>query len=273
MAAEQLAAPGAIRPRLLTAAVGLPLLALVLWAGNPIVAAVAIGAAITALREVFGLAARAGAPPVRAPGMAVGAAAVAAAAFDGALALALFGAGMVVVLGAALYRAPAADAGRAFAVTGAGAAYIALPLAALVLLRDRPMGLEWAAVAFIAVFAADACAYFTGKAFGRRKMAPSVSPGKTWEGAAGGLAGAILAALALTALTDIPFHAGAAIGLGVGVGALSQAGDLLESKLKRLADAKDSGAVLPGHGGLLDRLDSLLPVFALVYYAAGAWPV
>ena len=273
MAAAQPAAPGALRPRLLTAAVGLPLLGLVLWAGNPIVAVAAIAAALVALREVFGLAAKAGAAPVRAPGIVVGAAVVAAAAFDGAFALALFAAGMVVVLGAALYRATVAHAWRAFIVTGAGTVYVALPLAALVLLRDRPMGLEWCAVAFVAVFAADTCAYFAGKTFGRRKMAPAISPGKTWEGAAGGLAGAVLATLALTALTGIPFHAGAAIGLGVGVGALSQAGDLLESKLKRLANAKDSGAVLPGHGGLLDRLDSLLPVFALVYYAAGAWPL
>ena len=264
---------GGLPARLLTAAVGLPLLALVLWAGNLVVAVVAVAAAAIALREVFALAAKAGAAPVSGVGAAVGVVAVAAAAFDGALAAALFGAGLLVVLGAALRRAPAADALRAFLATGALAACVALPLAALVLLRDRPMGLEWAAAAFLAVFATDTCAYFIGKTLGRRKMAPAVSPGKTWEGAAGGLAGGLLAAVALIALLDIPFHAAAAVGLGLAVAALSQAGDLLESKLKRLANAKDSGALFPGHGGLLDRLDSLLPVFSLVYYAAVAWPL
>ncbi|MDE2764867.1 MAG: phosphatidate cytidylyltransferase, partial [Chloroflexota bacterium] len=193
MTAGQPTAPGALLARLLTAAVGLPLLGVVLWAGNPVVAVVAIAAALIALREVFGLAARVGAAPASAAGIMVGAVVVAAAAFDGALALALFAAGMLVVLGAALYRASAAYAWRAFATTGGGVVYAALPLAALVLLRDRSMGVEWAAVAFLAVFATDTGAYFAGKAFGRRKMAPGISPGKTWEGAAGGLAGAVLA--------------------------------------------------------------------------------
>ncbi|MCE2469716.1 MAG: phosphatidate cytidylyltransferase [Dehalococcoidia bacterium] len=273
MTADQAADSGGLAPRLLTAAVGLPLLALVLWAGNPLVAVAAIVTAVIALREAFGLAAKAGAAPVARAGAAAGIAAVAGAALDGALAVALFGAGLLVVLGAALYRARAADALRAFLATSACAAWVALPLAALVLLRDRSMGLEWAAVAFLAVFATDTCAYFVGKAFGRRKMAPGISPGKTWEGAAGGLAGGLLATAALIALLEIPFHAGAAASLGLAVGVLAQAGDLLESKLKRLADAKDSGALFPGHGGLLDRLDSLLLVFPLVYYAAAAWPL
>ena len=273
MTADPAAARGGLASRLLTAAVGLPLLTLVLWAGNPLVAVAAIAAAAIALREVFGLAVKAGVTPASRVGMAAGVAAVAGAALDGALAAALFGAGLLVVLGAALYRTHAAAALRAVLATSAGAAWVALPLAALVLLRDRPMGLEWAAVAFLAVFATDTCAYFAGKAFGRRKMAPGISPGKTWEGAAGGLGGGLLATAALIALLEIPFHAGAVAGLGLAVGVLAQAGDLLESKLKRLADAKDSGALFPGHGGLLDRLDSLLPVFPLVYYAAAAWPL
>lgn len=273
MTSEQAAAGGGLAPRLLTAAVGLPLLALVLWAGNPFVAIVAIAAAVIALREVLGLAAKAGAAPVARAGAAAGAITVAAAALDGALAAVLFGAGLLVVLGAALYRAHAVAALRAFLATSGCAAWVALPLAALVLLRDRPTGLEWAAVAFLAVFATDTCAYFAGKAFGRRRMAPGISPGKTWEGAAGGLAGGLLATAALIALLETPFHAGAVVGLGLAVGVLSQAGDLLESKIKRLADAKDSGALFPGHGGLLDRLDSLLPVFPLVYYAAAVWPL
>ena len=107
---------------------------------------------------------------------------------------------------------------------------------------------------------------------GRRKLAPSISPGKTWEGAVGGLVGAAAAAAALVVLLDgIESRLLSAVALGLGIGVVAQAGDLLESKVKRLADAKDSGRLIPGHGGLLDRLDSLLPVFPLVYYSSWIW--
>ena len=121
-------------------------------------------------------------------------------------------------------------------------------------------------------FATDTSAYAVGRAVGRRKLAPSISPGKTWEGAVGGLAGAAAAAAALVVLLDgIESLLLPAVALGLGAGVVAQAGDLLESKVKRLAGAKDSGRLIPGHGGLLDRLDSLLPVFPLVYCASRVW--
>ena len=98
------------------------------------------------------------------------------------------------------------------------------------------------------------------------------SPGKTWEGAVGGLVGAAAAAVALVALLDgIDDRIIPAAVLGLGTGVVAQAGDLLESKVKRMADAKDSGHLIPGHGGLFDRLDSLIPVFLLVYLASLVW--
>ena len=104
-------------------------------------------------------------------------------------------------------------------------------------------------------------------------MAPTLSPGKTWEGAAGALLAGVGATIGLVLLLEpLASVLWAAAALGAGVGIVSQAGDLLESKLKRLAGAKDSGALVPGHGGLLDRLDSLVPVFPLVYYASRVWP-
>ncbi|MCC7549194.1 MAG: phosphatidate cytidylyltransferase [Burkholderiales bacterium] len=122
------------------------------------------------------------------------------------------------------------------------------------------------------VWVADTAAYFTGRAFGRRKLAPHISPGKTWEGAAGALAGVIVYWLLLAALS--PRHAGP-MPLGLLLPLLllpvSIYGDLFESWLKRMAGQKDSGTLLPGHGGLLDRVDALtstLPLAALYF----AWP-
>ena len=99
-------------------------------------------------------------------------------------------------------------------------------------------------------------------------MAPNVSPGKTWEGAAGGLAGAVIAATLLGIFTPLGLQVWQAAVTGVILGVVSPAGDLLESKVKRWAGAKDSGNIFPGHGGMLDRLDSLLPSFIVVYVMA-----
>lgn len=133
-------------------------------------------------------------------------------------------------------------------------------------------GRLWLAFALLVTFAVDTAAYATGRAIGRRRLAPSISPAKTWEGAAGGLlagagAGAALAAIFAT-LADAGFSlrpaAGAAVGVVLAVAAI--AGDLAESWLKRRAGVKDAGGLIPGHGGFLDRLDSLAPNLAIVYY-------
>ena len=137
-------------------------------------------------------------------------------------------------------------------------------------------------------FAADTGAYITGKAMGSRKMAPNVSPNKTWEGAAGGLLAAV-AAGALLGWAMFRFHhivddqpntalvAGAAVGAVLGV--TGQLGDLFESKLKRRAGLDDSGVIVPGHGGIMDRLDSMtfnllayLPALAAALVITGALP-
>jgi phosphatidate cytidylyltransferase len=109
-----------------------------------------------------------------------------------------------------------------------------------------------------AVVAADSGAYFAGHLWGSRKLAPNISPGKTWEGFAGGMACAALvgALFAGILLTDVPVLAGAGLGLVLGVS--SVLGDLMESLVKRVHGVKDSGGIFPGHGGILDRIDGLL---------------
>ena len=143
------------------------------------------------------------------------------------------------------------------------AGFIILVPAALALAALPP--LQVLAV-LVLVWVADSAAYFVGRAWGRRKLAPSISPGKTWEGAWGGIAGALAYAIICGGLAGgvawIPLVAGAAL-----LAVLSIVGDLFESAAKRQAGVKDSGTLLPGHGGILDRIDSAtatLPLAALL---------
>src|SRR5207237_9993337 len=119
---------------------------------------------------------------------------------------------------------------------------------------------------FLVLMGSDTAAYYTGRAFGRRKLAPSISPGKTWEGAIGGMTASLLAALAAHDLFFREVSLPAALLLAAVMNVFGVLGDLTESALKRGAGAKDAAKVLPGHGGLLDRLDSLLFNAPVIYY-------
>jgi phosphatidate cytidylyltransferase len=142
-----------------------------------------------------------------------------------------------------------------------------------VLIKQWPLG-NWLIMAvMVLVWGADIGAYFSGKAFGKRKLAPQVSPGKSWEGFFGGMA----LCLVITLVVGLVRHWSAAellLGLlgAALVVAISVVGDLTESLFKRSAGVKDSSNLLPGHGGVLDRIDSLtaaIPVFAVLLWAAG----
>ena len=141
-----------------------------------------------------------------------------------------------------------------------GLLYIPWLLGYFLLLRYTPdgeTGLLYFALPLLATFAADIGGYFGGHFFGRRKLAPEVSPGKTVEGAIGGLAFSFVIVLVMTQLTQIGSPLDALL-LSILVASASQLGDLSESLIKRALKTKDSGSSLPGHGGFLDRLDSLL---------------
>jgi phosphatidate cytidylyltransferase len=131
--------------------------------------------------------------------------------------------------------------------------------------RQLPDGPLWVLVTLTLTFANDTGAYFAGRALGRHKLYPTISPGKTVEGAVGGLAAALVALLALRATLFSRLTSVDCLLLAVPASVLGPAGDLVESMLKRSAGVKDSGHLIPGHGGLLDRLDALLFVGAWVY--------
>ena len=275
--------------RLLTAAAALPIVLGAVWLGGLWLAALAAVAAAIGAREFVRLAPPGVGPLPSLPAMLAAAAfPLAAGLAQGTGELLLYGgaalaAGSVVSLVWYGRRRPAADGRTALG----GLLLLAAPLYAGGLLAHGialrsletgagggdELGRAWLLLAMLVVMATDTGAFAVGRAVGRHPMAPRISPSKTWEGAAGGMAAAVAAALLLGLLLDLgvprwqPAVAGAVIGLS------GQLGDLLESRLKRAANAKDSGALLPGHGGMLDRLDSILLALPAAYYLALAYGV
>lgn len=272
---------GVLGIRVATAAVALPLFLAIIWAGGLGFTALVAALALLAFYEYARLGQAAGLQVPAVGGALVAAALVAIPGLGGPghpgsgalLAAALFGALCLPALAPGRFRAPdglAAAAGVLYtgwllshwpllrgmtAPAGAGA-WLGQPVAG---------GFWYLMYAFICTWATDTGAYFAGRAFGRHKLAPAVSPKKTWEGAAGGT---VLGAAAGWALAPAVALAGAqGVLLGLLVAVAGQVADLAESALKRYAGVKDSGTLLPGHGGILDRFDSALFTVPLVYYA------
>jgi phosphatidate cytidylyltransferase len=158
---------------------------------------------------------------------------------------------------------------------GIGVALVGVPTVALVWLRSVPqLGLDLLLWLLIVVWATDTAAYVVGRRVGGPRLAPSISPGKTWSGLGGGVIGASLASVITAAWALGSERLVHAAGLGAVFAILAQLGDLAESALKRRAGVKDSGTLIPGHGGVLDRVDGLLltaPALALLVRAK-AWP-
>lgn len=167
-----------------------------------------------------------------------------------------------------------------WALTLAIAVYLGWPMSYFLLIRgyepgilhlagrvwlSLPPGVWWLLVTLLGVWGFDASAFFAGRYFGRHKLAPMISPAKTWEGVLGGMVLSITASLVLTVLPlGVPWYL--AILLGILIGTAGTIGDLAESLIKRQTHVKDSGQIMPGHGGMLDRIDSLLFAVIVVYF-------
>lgn len=150
--------------------------------------------------------------------------------------------------------------------TLAGVLYIGLLISYWADLMALEGGKWWVAWAIIIVIACDTAAYFVGRQWGKHKMAPDISPNKTWEGSVGGLIASILVSVLLGILFSLPLRIWELIILGILISAIAQCGDLVESFLKRTAGVKDSSNLLPGHGGILDRIDSYILMGPVIYY-------
>ena len=252
--------------RILVAAVGLPVVLGVVWLGGWWLCLLAIVAGVIALHEFYVMA-----RPLRPLALAG----------YGGLALTLLGAqlggpvwmlgGFVATIAFALLLKGVSDTRQSLTVADAttvlGVAWVGLGLAYLMLLRGLPEHGRLAIfTVLLAVFGADTLAFFTGRLIGRHKMAPVISPGKTWEGLAGSTVAAVL--ISFFALYHQHFlTTGESLVLGVVIAVAAPVGDLFESAVKRDFGVKDSGRVLAGHGGVLDRIDA--PLFAAIaaYYA------
>jgi phosphatidate cytidylyltransferase len=165
---------------------------------------------------------------------------------------------MVAFTDTLLFEDRIENAPRRIGLALLGTVYPGLLISELVLLRQLERGAWWIILAITVTWMNDTCAYFVGRAFGKHKLYQRISPSKTWEGAFGGALGSIAGALVVQHfwIPQLPFWGAMLIGAGAAV--LGPIGDLSESMLKRSFGVKDSGHLLPGHGGMLDRIDALL---------------
>lgn len=260
-----------LRDRARSAALLIPPLLVALWIGEPLISAVVAIAVLLAALELFRLLTAAGYASF--PGLGAALAVVVAlgdsvSAVPGGSGLLLLGVGLVLVGIAALTRPDPREGLAMIVATTFGALYLGL-LGYVSRLSSGGPAIDpaadlggigssraWVLILVLTVWAFDTAAYLVGRRFGRRRFIPHISPAKTVEGVIGGTVAAVVVSGVLVALVGRSPLAG--IGLGLVIAVAAQAGDLVESMLKRAAGAKESGHLIPGHGGMLDRIDSFL---------------
>ncbi len=275
-----------LKKRILTSAIGLPVIMAAVWFQQPVpwfTIFVLIWGMIGAY-EFFRLNRKAGIRPMVVFGIVMTALFIAAREplFYGSLGTkaealipALLAAAIVLPLITVLGSEPRNQAFTRWAWTLGGIGYVGFLLSYLVALRGMEDGRNWVYFVLFITYASDTAAFFVGRAWGRHKFAPTISPAKTWEGCIGGLAGAVIICLVFLpthfGTATNPLHLPAlsavtAVFLALAGSVIGQLGDLVESLLKRNMGAKDSGHLLPGHGGALDRMDSVAFAAIMVYY-------
>ncbi len=267
--------------RVLTAAVGLPILLAAVWWGAPWLTLLVLAAAVLGIREFYGLiyshsaSVSSGQPPFLLGAAWMAALVLGAQAASGLESFLVVSGGVLAAGGfatllwfIAFYNGKWGPQSLAYAL--AGGVFVGFLLTHALALRElvlpEPLGRNFLLFATLATFATDTGAFLTGRSVGKHPMAPRISPNKTWEGSAGGMAAAVAAALVLGQILDLGIPVWQQALLGIAVGVAAQVGDLLESKFKRISNAKDAGGILPGHGGILDRMDSVVVSIPTVYY-------
>jgi len=278
--------------RVATAALLLPLVVAAVWFGGPVVmTALVIATVIASLWEFFGIGAQQGLRGYRLWTLLTGAALAFSQVSEAGTQWIPAGGGIffvgwhglrlshelvfvVFILGlgtlAVAGKKPLSNILPSLGLSAAGLLLVAWPLSYIVRIHAMENGRLWLLFTLALIWAGDTLAYFTGRAIGRHAMAPQVSPKKTWEGAAGNVAGSVMVAAVFSNWLDVGMAHLVAIALLANVA--GQLGDLVESAYKRGAGVKDSGTLLPGHGGMLDRVDALI-FAAPVVWAYLQWMV
>jgi phosphatidate cytidylyltransferase len=260
-----------LKHRVITGAVGVPLIILAIWFGDPWFSLLIAAAALAGTYEFYRMSNFDRREPLIYLGLLWALALVLSPHYrnPGVLPIVIT-ATMVISLICLLLRPSREKVFLDWAWTIVGALYVGWMLSYWLRLRGLEYGQNWVYLAMLTTFANDTGAYFIGRARGRHKLASAISPSKTREGAIGGLISAILAAIViamvLNLISPFTFTYWQIMLLGFLVSIFAQIGDLVESLLKRNTGAKESGNLLPGHGGILDRFDSLIFVGAVVYY-------
>jgi phosphatidate cytidylyltransferase len=258
--------------RIASAAIGLPLLILIAWTGSPWFSILVALAAVAAGLELSYMALQWD-EFTPAPVVALLAVALIAVAHIMTLTESppefvapLVAAASIASLAWLLWHRRSACRRTELVTMAAIALYVGGFLFHAPLLRSLDQGLQWVLFLLLVTFATDSAAFFVGRAIGRRPLAPTISPSKTWEGVIGGIAGALTAGAVATFVLGLDARVGETLLLGGMIGVAGQCGDLAESRLKRMAGVKDSGWLIPGHGGILDRMDSIVFNLLVVYY-------
>ncbi len=255
-----------LKQRALSAIVAAPPVLLLIWFGVNTTAALVSAVAAVGIFEFYRLSFQPRLRLLPLLGIAGGILFSIEAAMDSSFALPLVTGVVLAPLFALVFLPPKERDPTEWAWTLAGVFLVGWTLRHAVLLRGQEDGREWLLTVVILTFAIDTGAYAIGRVLGRRKLAPTISPGKTWEGAIGAMLVGTGAAVAITKGFDLDIRVWQTAVLGLLVSFFTQLGDLAESMLKRAAGAKDAGSLIPGHGGVLDRLDSLIPAIVVVYY-------
>jgi phosphatidate cytidylyltransferase len=256
-----------LRHRILTAVVGLPLLIAVIWFGEPwFTILIAVMAALASF-EFYRMAGGLRVQPITYFGIAWVLLLIVSphCLYPQTLPI-LITSAIVVSLIWLLFRRPRDQAFASWAWTMAGILYIGWMLSYWVQLRSLEGGKELVFLAMFTTFASDTSAFFIGRTWGKHALAPAISSGKTWEGAIGGLLSSIVASLIISVIFILPFSYWQIALVGLIISVFAQFGDLVESLLKRNTGVKDAGKLMPGHGGILDRVDSLIFTGVIVYY-------
>ncbi len=260
-----------LKKRIITALWGIPLLIVAVWFDKPLPWFTVLAAiwGLLAAFEFYRLVATAKVPPLTYFGLIGTLLFILSPHFDYNLFVPLLLTSIVILpLIWRILRPQKEQAFTSWAWTVAGILYVGWLLSYLVALRGLDAGRNWVFFGLFITFASDTSAFFVGKALGRRHLAPRISPDKTWEGAIAGVFGAIIVSLLsiLPTPLNLPLSYWQAILLGLVVSIFGQLGDLVESLFKRNMGVKESGGLMPGHGGALDRIDSVVFAGIAVYY-------